>query len=369
MKSFKATADIICTAPSDHIDVRRPRVGQLERLPKWLNLIPMVTQWAWLSLKYGSVTLPSAANPAILSGGMVGEGKLDYFSTMGPHARSMTADYTSIIPGRHTIDDALMAMAAANLDFPVIVKPDVGWCGFGVRCIHSAGELARYIALYPVGETLVLQRYLPWEGEAGIFYARHPDEPAGRVIGILLRSFPRVTGDGKSTIAGLMAKDARLARLGADGLHECTHNPDYIPALAETIRLATIGSTRVGGLYRDGSSSITPALTAEMDRIAKDMRDFHIGRFDVRYESLEQLREGTGFKIMEVNGAGSEAVHAWDPKFNLFQSYAIVFAKQRLLFKIAAAMRARGHKPISAIKLAKLHLWQQSLIKRYPPSN
>jgi hypothetical protein len=32
---------------------------------------------------------------------------------------------------------------------------------------------------------------------------------------------------------------------------------------------------------------------------------------------------------MEVNGAGSEAVHAWDPKYSIREVYGIVFAKQR----------------------------------------
>ena len=46
-------------------------VGRLERLPKWLNLIPMIAQWLWLSLRYGSWTLPGAANPRITAGGLV----------------------------------------------------------------------------------------------------------------------------------------------------------------------------------------------------------------------------------------------------------------------------------------------------------
>ena len=46
------------------------KVGKLERLPKWLNLVPMVIQWLWLAIRYQSVTLPSSANPAILAGGL-----------------------------------------------------------------------------------------------------------------------------------------------------------------------------------------------------------------------------------------------------------------------------------------------------------
>ena len=72
---------------------RGPTVGAFEQLPKWLNLIPMVAQWAWLGLRYRSLTLPSSANPAITSGGLVGEGKQEYFASMGPLALAATAEY------------------------------------------------------------------------------------------------------------------------------------------------------------------------------------------------------------------------------------------------------------------------------------
>jgi len=98
------------------------------------------------------------------------------------------------------------------------------------------------------------------------------------------------------------------------------------------------------------------------------MRDFHIGRFDVRFTTLEALQRGE-FTIMEVNGAGSEAVHAWDPKYSIRQVYRMVFAKQRLLFRIADANRRKGHRPIGKMRLARLYLEQQRLMALYPPSN
>ena len=135
------------------------------------------------------------------------------------------------------------------------------------------------------------------------------------------------------------------------------------------VRLTTIGATRVGGLYRDGNRYITPALTAAMNTIALDMNAFYFGRFDVRFSDLEQLSQGQGMKIMEINGAGSEAIQAWDPNIGLVDAFRIIFAKQRLLFAIGAANRALGHCPISLRQLAKLHFMQQRLLASYPPSN
>lgn len=346
------------------------KAGRLEQLPKWLNLIPMVTQWLWLAMRYRSITLPSSCNPAILTGGMVGEGKMDYFDTMGNLALAyVTPTVCVTCDGEKSLDPVEAAMAGAAINYPVVVKPNLGWCGYGVRKIAGRGEMLDYLKAYPLGEQFVIQDWLADAGEAGIFYMRHPDGPCGRVIGMLLREFPRVVGDGVHTVAELMAADPRASRLGRDGASEPCCDVAAVPLDGQVVRLATVASTRVGGLYRDGSALVTPELTTVMDTIAKDMTNFHVGRFDVKYSHIDALRGGKGFRIIEVNGAGSEAVHAWDPDLTLRQAYAIVFEKQRRLFAIGDAMRRLGHKPVGWRALQQHHFKQQALIARYPPSN
>lgn len=343
--------------------------GALETLPKWLICIPLVVQWLWLSLRYGSATLPSSANPAITAGGLVGEAKLEYFRGMGPLARAVTARHCALPPARQSLAGLRAAMVQAGLVFPVIVKPDLGMCGFGVRLVSDESALLAYLALFPPNQQLVLQEYLPQEGEAGIFYAREPGAAEGRIIGLALRYFPRVTGDGSTTLAQLIAADPRARRVQGRADHDGVPDADRVPARGEVVRLATIGSTRVGGLYRDGAACITPALMAAVDAIARDMPSFYAGRFDVRFDDLQQLAEGRGLRIMEVNGAGSEAIQAWDPDIGLLAAFRIIFAKQRVLFAIGAANRRRGHRPVSLFRLAQLHVMQQRLLDAYPPSN
>ncbi len=346
------------------------RVGTLERLPKWLNLLPIVAQWAWLSVRFQSITLPSCCNPAVTSGGMVGEGKLEYLNIMGAHALSATATTTSAVAGgAESVNDVEAAMRRAGLGYPIVVKPDLGWCGFGVRRIDDTCALVNYLAAYPRGERVVLQPWLGAAGEAGVFYMRRPGERRGRIIGMLLRHFPRVTGDGVHTVAQLMAADPRAGRLGVDGASEACCDTAAVPGDGQVVRIAVVASTRVGGMYEDGSALVTPALTHAFDAICGDMEDFHVGRFDVKFDSVAALCAGTGFTIIEVNGAGSEAVHAWDPSLTLRQAYRIIFDKQRRLFAIGEAMRRRGHRPVGWWALARHHFRQQALIKRYPPSN
>ena len=337
-------------------------------MPKWLICVPLVLQWLWLALRHGGLTLPSAANPAITSGGLVGETKLEYFRSMGALALGATARHGALPPQARTSPAAVrQALAQDGLGFPLVAKPDLGMCGFGVRRIDSEAELADYIAAFPPDQAIVLQEYLAEEGEAGIFYAREPGAAQGRIIGLALRYFPQVIGDGVSTVDALIERDPRASRVRHGG-HRLAVDGQRVPAANERVRLATIGSTRVGGLYRDGSDCITPALSARIDAIAQDMAQFHFGRFDVRFADLDALRAGR-VCIMEVNGAGSEAIEAWDPGFGLARALRIIFAKQRTLFRIAAANRRRGHHPIGLWQLARLHFSQQKLLDTYPPSN
>lgn len=344
-------------------------IGRFEQLPKWLKLVPMVLQWIWLGIRYRSISLPSSANPGITSGGMVGDGKLEYFAAMGAIARAATAPHIGV-ENRAGLNaaEAVRRMEEAGLQFPIVAKPDIGWCGFGVRLLATGDDLAGYLQRFPQGETFVLQRYLSEPGEAGLFYMHAPDAPTGCLIGIVLRHYPSVTGNGSDSVAELIARDVRLRRATGHAMHECRYDPEHVPAVGETVRLSTIASTRVGGCYRDGTGHATDALTARVDEIARDMGVFLVGRFDVRYSTLESLRRGE-FTIMEVNGAGSEAVHAWDPAYSIPDAYRIVFAKQRTLFSIGDANRRHGYKPIGLRRLAQLHFRQQRVMRRYPPSN
>ncbi|MES3001033.1 MAG: hypothetical protein V4787_10110 [Pseudomonadota bacterium] len=342
----------------------------LERMPKWLICVPLVVQWLWLGLRFRSLTLPSAANPAITSGGLVGEGKLEYFRGMGPLALAATARHCGVAnEGTHSAESLQARLQDAGLTFPLIAKPDLGLCGHGVRRVDDMPALLDYLSKFPRGEVVVLQEYLPQDGEAGIFYARDPASGEGTIIGLALRTFPHVVGDGVRTVAQLIAADPRASRLAGSSRHDCAFDARAVPNAGEMVRLATIGSTRVGGLYRDGAACITPELVAAVDAIARDMPDFHFGRFDVRFDSLGDLRAGAGLRIMEVNGAGSEAIEAWDPGTGLFKGLAMIFRKQRILFEIGAARRREGARPISVLELARLNRRQYQLIGQYPFSN
>jgi carbamoylphosphate synthase large subunit len=106
-------------------------------------------------------------------------------------------------------DAALTAMACAGLSLPVVAKPDLGCRGVGVKLVRTAEDLQAYLDSFPRGAAYLLQRLVPHEGEAGVFYVRRPGQTRGRIVSITLKYFPHVIGDGKRTLRELILADPR----------------------------------------------------------------------------------------------------------------------------------------------------------------
>ena len=160
------------------VHLKRP-IALREHVP-WLWIyVPVVAKWLMLSLRHRSLTLPTAANPRIVSGGFRGESKASYLGQIGDGSQRWVARWTTLrvaAPGEPaaSLERAEAAMLEAGLGYPLIVKPDIGACGYGVRLVDDAAELSAYLSGFPAGQTVILQEFLPWAGEAGIFYVRHP---------------------------------------------------------------------------------------------------------------------------------------------------------------------------------------------------
>jgi membrane protein DedA with SNARE-associated domain len=358
------------------------KVAFAERIPPTLFYLPLLAQWLWLGIRHGSLSLPTITNPKIQIGGLWGESKSSYLAMVGPEQRQWIADYTKLRRGHGAaalkLDPrrALQAAVDAGLSFPLVAKPDIGWRGYGVRLIGSAEELSAYVCAYPEDETILLQRLIDYEGEAGVLYTRLPGSPTGTIVSLTFRYFPYVIGDGQRSIRDLVLADQRAIwkaghHFGFEREHEGTtiRELDRVPTQGETVRLSFICSNRVGGLYRDGREYITPELVQRFDAISQSIPEFYYGRYDVRFATIERFRQGEGFRIIEINGAGGESINVWDPSMPLSQVYQELFAQQRLLFDIGAKNWARGFRPAGSVAVLRSQWHQHRLISRYPPSS
>jgi len=355
--------------PLRHAQIRVPLS---ERINEPLFYVPLVAQWLYLGARHGSLTLPTVANPLIEAGGLLGESKHRYFAMAGNEARRWLARTACVERPANADADTLTraesAMAAAAIDYPIVAKPDIAWRGYGCRLIADRAALTAYIDAFPRSESLLLQEYVAHHGEAGVFYVRLPGDACGQITSLTYRYYPFVVGDGHSTLAELIRSDPRLARKAKQHLAAHRARLHEVPAHGETVRLALVGSNRVGGLYVNATQRVTQALEARFDAIAASIPEFYFGRFDVRFAGVDEFLAGAGFVILEINGAGAEAIHVWDPEYRLRDVYRDLFRQQTVLFSIGAANRARGFKPMRVRALVRCQRHQYRLNTAYPPS-
>lgn len=354
-------------------------ISLAERIPNGLFYIPVGIRWMILSIRYGNLTLPTIANPLIETGGFWGESKHSILEKVSDDQKIWMANYfpfkRTTRPAEADLEEILYKMSAHQIDFPLVAKPDIGWQGFGVRQIEDENALLDYLIVYPKNVQLLIQQLIPYDGEAGVFYARMPNETQGRIFSLTLRYFPYVIGNGTSSLQELIQSNPRTGFkanyfLGKTPEHRGLSEEKLamIPAEGEMVRLAFIGSIRIGGIYRDARHLITPELAGRFDEIARSIPEFYYGRFDVRFKSTELLKAAENFSIIEINGAGSEPIHAWDPEFSFFTLYRELFKTQRLMFRIAAENRKRGFKPDGLRNFMRAAIRQHHLISHYPPA-
>jgi hypothetical protein len=344
-----------------------PTFSVFERWPGWLFYAPIAAQWIARGILAGDLSLLTAANPSIETGGLCGESKAAILDSIQGASRHDVARYATLVTGDADMREA--TPIAAALGWPLVVKPDIGCNGTGVRLVQGAARLEQVLAEFPRGVRLMLQAFVPDPHEAGIFYIRHPDEAQGRITSLTLKAPPVVVGDGRSTLRALLRAHPRASRTPQLFLSRLQDRLDEVPNAGVAVPLVFTGNHCKGSVFRDGAALVTPALTRRIEAFARDIPDFHFGRIDLRFASEDALRSGEGFTIIEVNGVGSEATHIWDAGFSLTKAYADQFAHYGAAWDIATAQRARGHRSSGLRSMYRAWRLQRRLMASYPPND
>jgi len=339
---------------------------QWEFWPANLFYIPIGLNYARLAIKYRGLNLPTIANPGMLTGGIVGESKEEILRDLFQTSPSFTARAALIARGPV---DARMAQferlcAERGLSLPVVLKPNIAQRGSGFRLVRAPGDARDY--LEQVSGEVLLQEYAAGPCEAGIFYYRFPHEERGHIFAITEKIFPSLTGDGVRTVEQLILDDSRAAIMARTYLHRHRAIRGKVLAEGERLKLVEAGNHCQGCIFRDGMHLWSAALEARIDQISRQVPDFFIGRYDVRYAEDGDILAGENFKILELNGAASEATSIYDSRNSIFQAYATLFKQWDLVFAIGAANRKLGHRPATVSLLRDEWKKYQALSACYP---
>jgi pimeloyl-ACP methyl ester carboxylesterase/membrane protein DedA with SNARE-associated domain len=320
------------------------KLWRWEFWPVWLFYLPLLPRIARLAIRYRGITTPTAANPAMPHGGFVGESKAEILSRL---PAAWVQPSLRVAPGR-TASRVLSLrrhVETAGWFFPMVLKPDAGQRGIGLKLARGWGDVERY--LESNSRAVLVQTYNPGPLEAGIFYYRIPGEASGRIFSVTDKLFPEVVGDGRTTLERLILSHPRLRMQWKIFSSRLAGRLTCVPAHGERVRLAVAGNHCQGTMFLDGGRLVTPALERAIDSIARQYDGFFFGRFDLRYASAESLEQGRGFKILELNGLTSESTNVYDPSRSLWAAYRTLRDQWTLAFRIGDANRQRGHRSSS----------------------
>jgi hypothetical protein len=205
-------------------------------------------------------------------------------------------------------------MCSAGLSFPIVAKSDSS-C-HEVRRIDDPAALLQYLRQLPAGEKLILQRLVPGAGEALVLYARMPGAQSGRILSLDFRLDTDQIGDGRPR-------------------------------------------------YHDGSRCMTPALEARVDAIARSMREFHYGRFRLRFASCDGLMRGQELSVIEIDGIGSSSSGVRNASLSMGELHRRSIDRLRIMFLIGAKNRERGFEPLACAATLKSLIGQGQRSRRY----
>ena len=239
-------------------------------------------------------------------------------------------------------DEILATIKEKAIEYPLIVKPEVGGQGILFRKIDTVEELRHYHSKVPF--EYIVQRMVHYPMEVSIFYIRHPQEEKGIITGFLHKIPLQVTGDGKHTLEQLVEQHPKgQKRIGElHSKHKERWN-EILPA-GERYMLSYAANHNRGAHFIDLKEHIDEKLVSIFDTISHSINDFFYGRYDIMCTNVEDLKQGKNFTILEYNGCGAEPNHFYDTGYTLTGAYKEILKHWKALYAICNYNSRQGVK-------------------------
>lgn len=209
--------------------------------------------------------------------------------------------------------------AALAIGLPVAVKPRKGNQGKGVSTGLDSEEAvvtAFNIAVAYDGETIV-ERHLHGADHRLLVIGE-------RLVAAARRDPPQIVGDGRSTVAELVAQEnlnplrgddhatslskLRLDAIGLEHLAERGLSADSVPASGQVVPLRRNANLSTGGSATDVTDSVHPEVAARAVEAAR-MVGLDVAGIDIVATNIEQPLEVTRGAVVEVNAAPGLRMH------------------------------------------------------------
>lgn len=298
--------------------------------------IPIMPVWGWYCLRARSLWFFTPSNPTISFGGFEGETKSEMYRQLPPG----TFPKSIYIKPSFSLGEIKASLAENELHYPFAAKPDAGMMGFMFRTIKNEQELKAYHEKMPV--EYIIQTFVDYPVEVSVFYYRMPNEQRGTITGFLKKEFLQVVGDGSSTLLQLIESYDRVRFRIEEIKAKHADNLEAILPEGKIYFLSYALNLSRGGRLISLAHEKDDRLLKVFDDLSHYAKHFYYGRYDIKCASVEDLKNGINFSILEYNGCGAEPHHAYGNGYTLLQAYGIFLHHWKMLYKISTYNHRNG---------------------------
>jgi hypothetical protein len=240
---------------------------------------------------------------------------------------------TLLLTATMTLEQVRESMMNIGFEYPLIVKPNIGERGEQLEKLDHEQDLIRYRKTYSFD--CILQPFIDYDFECSIFCYRLLSSNSTIITSVVGKKFLQVVGDGQSSLEALINKDDR-AYLQKESLSKKWHTnfKEVIPK-GEVVILRPNANHSKGAAFYDLNFTNDAALLKIVDGWCQQMKGFRYGRFDIRCESMDQLKANQNYKIIEVNGIGAEPIDMYIPGTSVWKSWKILIFHWRKMYQIS----------------------------------
>jgi len=291
--------------------------------------------WLWFCLRARSLWFFTASNPTITFGGFDGESKKEIYDQLpkGAHLPKYR-----LIPDSMPVDEVKHLLTRDGFTYPVAVKPDVGKMGLMFRKITCERDLETYHKR--IGCCYIIQEWVSYPVEVSIFYYRPPGHTKGRITGFVRKDFMEVCGDGKSTLWELILRHPRAQLRLSEMKHKHSHKLSCVLNVNERYCLSHALNLSRGGKLVSLEHEKDEHLLRVLDQLNPEA--FCYGRYDIKCSSVEDLKRGENYAIIEYNGSGAEPHHIYGNGLSLREACSELVAHWQILASISMQNNRAG---------------------------
>ena len=319
---------------------------------RYLYISPV---WLWYCVRSGSLWYFTSSNPTITFGGFEGEGKKEMYAQLPNGIYPKTVFFQPHVP----LEQVLADVKEAGFTFPVCTKPDVGMKGLLFRKIDSELELAIYHNLAP--SEYMVQELIAFPLEVSVFYYRYPNREKGVITGFIQKVPLEVKGDGVKTLLQLIQEHPKAKYHEKDLRLKYVYYLNEIIATDVRFQLSYAANLNRGARFINLQHQIDEDLHLVFDALSHTT-NFYYGRYDIKCKSIDDLKKGQQYSILEFNGSGAEPNHVYNAGYSLFGAQAVFLQHWKVLFEISRYNHQQGfrywsfYRGLQFTKAAKKHL-------------